>query len=141
MKKSFFLFFVFSLIISGFTINQAVSKDTKQKKYVKVVYFHGDYRCATCKKLEAYTEETVNKYFVNEIKSRNVVWTAINFDKDENEHYVDEFKLYNQALIIMKYENGKLKEWKNLPKIWEYVSNKSEYFKYVKKEIEEYQKG
>jgi len=141
MKKSVYLFLIFTMIISGLTINHSVSKDTKQKNYVKVVYFHSDYRCATCNKLEAYSEEVVNKFFAKEIKSGKVVWAAINFDKDENEHYVDEFNLYNKSLIIMKYENGKLKEWKNLEKIWELVGNKSKYYDFVKKEIKKYQKG
>ncbi|MFP4368700.1 MAG: nitrophenyl compound nitroreductase subunit ArsF family protein [Candidatus Kapaibacterium sp.] len=140
MKKSY-LFIALALIICGLTINQADSKDKKQKNYVKVVYFHSDYRCATCNRLEAYSKETVHKYFTNEMESGKVLWAAINFDKKENKHFVDKFNLYNQSLIIMKYENGKLKDWKNLEKIWQLGGNQAKYFEYVKKEIEEYQKG
>ncbi len=138
MKKTSYFIIVLILMMSGLTINQADGKNTKPKNYVKVVYFHGDYRCATCNKLEVYSEETVKNYFAKDAESGKVVWAAINFDKKENNHFVDIFNLYNQSLIIMKYENGKLKDWKNLQKIWKLVGNKSKYFEYVKKEIEDY---
>jgi len=141
MKKSVYLISVLILIISGLSINSAISKNKTQKNYVKVVYFHGDYRCATCFKLEKYSYKVLDKYFAKEMKSGKVVWASINVDKDKNEHYVDEFNLYNKSLIIMKYENGKLKEWKNLEKIWELVGEQSKYLKYVRKEIEKYLKG
>lgn len=136
--KSIFVLSLFAILLC---INSLPAADKKETKiYVKVIYFHGDYRCATCNKLEAYSKETIEKYFSDEIKSGKVKWDAINFDKKENKHYLDDFKLYNKALMIIKYENGKQKEWKNLEKIWEMVSDKSEYFKYVKNEINKYLK-
>jgi hypothetical protein len=130
---------VFSFVVVLLAMSNSFAEDKKESKdYVKVIYFHGDYRCATCNKLEAYSKETIEKYFSNELGSGKVKWDAINFDKKENKHYLDDFKLYNKALIIIRYENGKQKEWKNLEKIWEKASDKSSYFKYVKNEITKY---
>jgi hypothetical protein len=139
MKNTKYFFLALTIILSGLASITLMSNSSNQKNYVKVVYFHTDYRCATCTKLEKYSQETVEKYFANDLKSGKIVWESINYEEDKNEHYIDKFNLYNKSLILMKYENGKLKEWKNLEKIWELVSNKSKYVDYVKKEIKKYQ--
>ena len=117
-----------------FTIS-IIEAEKTHSSFVKVIYFHTDYRCSTCNKLEKYSKESVEKNFSKEIKSGKVIWEAINFEKEENEKYVEKFELYNKALILVKYENGKQKEWKNLKKIWELVNDKSKYYTYVKNEV------
>jgi len=125
MKSTKYLILALAIIFSGFVTSMLISNSNTQKNFVKVVYFHTDYRCSTCTKLEKYSEETVNKYFADDLKSGKVVWESINYEEEKNEHFVDKFNLYNKSLIIMKYENGKMKEWKNLEKIWELVSNEN----------------
>jgi hypothetical protein len=139
MKSTKYLILAIAIILSGLASSMLISNSNTQKNYVKVVYFHTDYRCATCNKLEKYSEEIVNKYFADDLKSGKIVWESINYEEEKNEHYIDKFNLYNKSLILMKYENGKLKEWKNLEKIWELVSNEKKYKDYVKKEINKYQ--
>ncbi|MFC2131991.1 nitrophenyl compound nitroreductase subunit ArsF family protein [Bacteroidota bacterium] len=141
MKFKAIILLLIMLIMSSAYLSNGVAKEPdKVKNYVKVVYFHGDFRCATCTKLQSYSEEVLKKYFPEDIKNGKIIWSAINFDKDKNKHYLDDFQLYNKALILIKYKNGKQVEWKNCTKIWEYVSDKSEYYKYVKKEVNEYLK-
>lgn len=140
MKITKLLLFAALIAVLGINVNSA-SGQNKSKNYVKVIYFHTDYRCATCTKLEKFSKETVSKYFSEEIESGKLKFEAINFEEESNEHYVDEYDLYNKSLIIIRYENGKKKDWKNLDKIWEYVSSKTKYYNYVKKEIKDYLKG
>lgn len=118
----------------------AFGAPTKEREKVKVYYFYGDYRCATCNKLEKYSQAAVKDNFAAEIKSGKVVWEAINYEKEENSFYVNDFNLYNKALIVAKYENGKLTSWKNLDKIWTLVRNEKKYKDYVKTEVEKYLK-
>lgn len=141
MKKVMYLIFIVTILFSGLSIHQASSKDKKQDNYVNVVYFHGDFRCHTCKTIEKNIKDVVEIYFSKELNSGNVKFKVINFDKKENGHFIDKYNMYNQTLIISKFENGKEKKWKNLEKIWEFVSNQSKFFEYVKKEIDEYKKG
>ncbi len=122
------------LASSGMIANKKADKGS----YVKVIYFHGDYRCPTCNKLEAYSKETIDKYFSKAKKEGRLKWSAINFDKEKNEHYIEKYQLYNKALVLVRYENGKQKEWKNLEKIWEKVGDKNDYLKYLKNEVKKY---
>ncbi len=139
MKLKSILFIVLALFVAAiFSRTSIIRGAEKADDYVKVVYFHGDYRCSACIKLEEYSKETVEKYFSKELKSGELKWTTINYDRDKNKHYIKDFQLYTKSLIIIRYKNGKIKEWKNCQKVWQKIRDKSDYFKYVKEEVEDY---
>lgn len=97
-------------------------------------YFHGNKRCATCRKLEAYSEEALRTAFENELGDSTLIWRTVNYDHKENEHYLKDYGLYTKALILSRVKDGSEVEWKNLDKIWEKVGNKEEFLKYVQEE-------
>ncbi|MFH2055072.1 MAG: nitrophenyl compound nitroreductase subunit ArsF family protein [bacterium] len=99
-----------------------------------VTYFHGDVRCATCKKLEAYSHEAIVEGFSDELKSGSLVWRTVNYDEDANKHYIDDYKLYTKALIVSKMSDSTEVGWVNLEKIWSLVGDKDEFVKYVQTE-------
>ena len=41
--------------------------DTSPDTYIVVYYFHGNYRCITCRTIEMYTREAVNGAFLKEL--------------------------------------------------------------------------
>jgi hypothetical protein len=135
MKKILLIVFALFLVFSV-----EINSTPSQKSYVKVVYFHGKKRCTTCEKIEKYSQESVKKNFSKQLKSGKVKWAIIDFDKKENKHYLDDFALFNQSLVIIKYENGKQKVWKNCTKIWQLTDDEKKFKKYVKDEVNEYLK-
>lgn len=129
-----FLIIAFSRVESGAIITPP------GKSYVKVYYFHGDRRCKTCLTIEKYSKNSVKSNFDKPIEDGDLVMDIINFEKDENEYYIEKFDLFNQALVLARFDNGRMKEWKNLPKIWEYSGDQAKFEKYVVNEIEKYLK-
>jgi hypothetical protein len=105
---------------------------------VVAYYFHGNVRCATCRKLEAYSKEAVETAFAAELKDGRVVWQAVNFDDKQNQHYLKDYKLYTKSLVIVDEANGKAKRWKNLEKIWQLVGDKPAFLRYVQGELRAY---
>jgi len=105
-----------------------------------VYYFHGDFRCPSCIKIEQYTKESVEENFKAKIQSGQIVFGAINVDKKENAHYIQDYQLYTKSVIVSMVKNGKQVKWKNLPRVWELLSNKAGFLSYIKKEIEQYLK-
>ena len=138
MKMKRFSLLLTALLLSMLIFPNSELNSKSDKDYVKVIYFHGDFRCTTCNRLEKFTKETVRETFKKELKNQLVKLEIINFDKDENKHFTDDYNLFNQALIVVKYKNGKQKEWKNLEKIWEYSGDQSKFSDYVEKEIKKY---
>ncbi|MHB0972229.1 MAG: nitrophenyl compound nitroreductase subunit ArsF family protein [Thermoanaerobaculia bacterium] len=105
---------------------------------IVATYFHGDVRCATCRKIEAYSKEALDEGFAREIAAGTVVFQAINTDRAENKHYVQDYKLMMKSLIIAKEKDGKVTDWVNLPKIWQFTGNQDEFMAYVREGVQSY---
>jgi len=101
-------------------------------------YFHYTKRCATCMKLEAYSQEAVEGGFEKEIGSGKLEFRTVNVDEKENHHFIDDYQLFTKTLILSRVKNGKQTEWKNLDKIWDLVGNEKNYKEYVTKEVADF---
>jgi hypothetical protein len=104
-------------------------------------YFHTTYRCASCKKIEAYSKEAIETGFAEELKSGALKFESINIEEEGNEHFIEDYQLYTKSLIICDMKDGKQVRWKNLNKIWELIGNKDEFVQYVQAEIKTYLKA
>ncbi len=111
----------------------AVEKATVGK--LIVTYFHGNARCATCRKLESYAQEVMDSSYASSMKDSSVVWRLINFDEEANDHFLKDYKMYNQSLILSYLVDGKETSWKNLDQIWLLVGDKEKYQTYIRDEI------
>lgn len=123
---------------SSVTVTSATEKTTST---VKVYYFHGNKRCITCKKLEAYTQEALEKYFAENLKSGDVQFEAVNIDNAESEHFIKDYNLYTKSVVLSEIKNGKETKWKNLDKIWSLVSNKDEFLAYIQNNLNSFKNG
>lgn len=111
---------------------------TGESEKTVVYYFHGTRRCPTCRKLEAYSREAIETGFVKELEKGELEFLPVNFDDEENRHYIKDYELFTKSLIVCDFENGKQAKWKNLNKIWELVGDKDEFVKYVQSELRAY---
>jgi len=115
-------------------------KATEKKTEFKVVayYFHGNFRCVTCRKLEALADEAIKTGFPQELKDGVIEWQAVNVEEKGNEHFIQDYKLYSKSLVLVEMDGDKQVKWKNLEKIWELVKDKDAYIKYVQDEVKLY---
>jgi hypothetical protein len=108
---------------------------------IVVYYFHRTMRCATCIKLEEYSDEAIKNGFTEQLKNGQLEWKIINIEDAGNEHFENDYKLYSQSLVLVELRNGKQQRWKNLEKIWELVGMKEAYLHYVQEEVKSYLEG
>lgn len=108
---------------------------------VIVYYFHTNYRCATCIKIEKYTRESIEAAFAKELKSGEIEFRSINVDLPDNKHYVNDYKLFTKSVILSDVAQGKELRWKNLSKVWELIRNQTKFKDYVKNETAAYLQG
>ena len=114
------------------TVVQAVKADSGASADVFIAsYFHGDVRCATCFKLETFSAEAMQTGFAKELKDSALIWRLVNWDRDENKHYVDDYQLFTKAVILSRVRDGKEIAWVNLDSIWTLVGDKEHFIKYV----------
>ena len=103
-----------------------------------VYYFHGNMRCPTCNTLEAYSKEAVETLFADELNSGQVEFQVVNYDESWNGHFLTDYDLSFQSLVLVEMKDGKEVRFTNLDKIWELVGNKPAYFDYVRGEVDAY---
>ncbi len=108
--------------------------------YVTVYYFHGTYRCITCRTIEMYTREAINEAFLTELGDGSLHLRVINMQDPENRAYVDDFGLEYYIVVLERVEDGKRVEWKKLEGVWDLLGDKQSFKKYVIDETRDYLK-
>ena len=100
---------------------------------IRVYYFHGTTRCATCKTIEAYAHETVASAFAAELKAGSMEWTVVNVDEPAHQHFTRDFQLYTRSVVVVDAKDPK--RFKVLDRVWQLVGDKAAFQKYVEQEI------
>jgi hypothetical protein len=122
---------------SGKTVAE---KESAKADRVVAYYFYGNRRCASCKKIEAYSQAAIEEGFAEELKKGTLEFIPINTDEKENKHYTKDYQLYTKSLIVSKIVNGDEIKWKNLTGVWQLLNTEKGFKQYVQDEIGKYLK-
>lgn len=112
--------------------------ESKTDFRVIAYYFHANFRCVTCKKVENLSEKAIKTGFAGELKDGTVDWHAVNVEVKGNEHFIQDYKLYSKSLVLVEMVGDKQVKWKNLESIWKLVNKEDAYLKYVQDEVKMY---
>lgn len=132
--------FAFSVLTPGVSAqepNKGAVSDAGANGVV-AIYFHGNARCATCRKIEAYADEAIAQGFVGELESGRLTWRVVNIDEPANKHFIEDFQLVTRSVVLVEYRDGKVLRWENLDKVWQLVRSKDKFVSYVEGETREF---
>ena len=113
-------------------LTEVKSKNSKVIAY----YFHGTFRCSTCRSIEQYSHDAIQKYFAKELQNGKLEFRPVNVEEPENKHFIQDYQLVTRSLVLSLVSDGKETKWKNLPDVWKIVRDKDKFFQYVKDEVE-----
>ena len=116
--------------------DSSVAEKENSTGKIVIYYFHGNRRCKSCKKIEAYTREAIETSFGTELENGTMEWLPVNTEQDDNEHFIEDYKLYTKSVIVSRIENEKETEWKNLEKVWRLLNDKDSFIKYITDEVQ-----
>lgn len=128
-------------LVAAASVKPAAKPAPKVKRQVVASYFHGNFRCVSCKRIEAWTAETIKKDFAKDIKAGRLVWRVVNTDTKGNEHYKKDYQLYTKSVVLSDVKNGKETRWKNLERVWDLLHDEAAFKGYVHEEVAAYLKG
>jgi len=97
-------------------------------------YFHGSVRCPTCNAIERQSEEAIRAGFPAWLEEGTLAWEVVNFDEPANEHFVEDFQLSHQSVVLAEMEGGRAVRWKNLDRVWDLVHEPAEFEEYITSE-------
>jgi hypothetical protein len=116
----------------------ALADSAAVRHRVIAYYFHTSYRCANCRKIEAYSHEAIEAAFPQELKDGHLAWQLVNVQEKDNEHFIKDYQLYTKSLVLVDEVNGKQVRWKNLAKVWEFLQDRDAFLRYVQDEVRSY---
>ncbi len=139
-KTMICLIFAFALMTGGCSAAEAplAGSVNPQGDHVSVYYFHGDFRCPNCHKIETYTKEAVEGYFGQELDSGKLVFKVVNVDRKENQHFIKDYQLYTKSVVVSLVKDGKEVKADNLQGVWNHLGDKQRFFDYIKSEVSKY---
>ncbi|MGL4710988.1 MAG: nitrophenyl compound nitroreductase subunit ArsF family protein [Shewanella sp.] len=105
------------------------------KNGLNVYYFHGNQRCTTCVKMEAFTQKALMENFSKEVRDSEMQLDVVNLDLNENQHYIEDYQLAFRTVVISTSKDGVETEWRRLDRIWELAKNELAFKQYVTEEI------
>jgi hypothetical protein len=104
-------------------------------------YFHGKFRCTTCRTIEQYSHDAIQTYFAKELGNGRLAFRPVNIEEPENKHFIQDYQLVTRSLVLsLMAADGKETKWKNLADVWKLVRDKEKFFQYVKDEVEKFLK-
>lgn len=105
---------------------------------VVAMYFHGDIRCATCRKVEAYAKEAVEEGFKEQVAAGGVEFRAVNVERPENRHFIQDYQLTNKSVVVADEVGNAVTRWVKLDNVWGLVGNHDAYLVYVQDAVRAY---
>lgn len=125
---------------SGTSSPPIVDRDAN-RHVVRVYYFHTSQRCATCKRIEALSEEAVRTGFRGELERGEVEWRVVNLDDPASRHFTQDYELYTKSVVVTERVGDRETRWKQLPRVWELVRDPPGFRQYVQREVQGYLEG
>ncbi len=120
------------------TKEKSASQKNSSSEHFIAYYFHATRRCPTCLKIEASTGEALKEKFAEELKVGKLEWRSVNVTLPENKHFVDEYQLVSQSVVLSAVQGGKETKWKKLDKVWQLIRNKEAFFSYIQTETRDF---
>ena len=118
------------------SLSQLQTMDTKVVAY----YFHVNVRCTTCRTIESYSRDVIERKFGADIAGNRLQYKLVNVQLPENRHFVKDYQLFTKSLVLVRFEKGREAEHKVLNETWELVGDKSAMQGYVEREVRDYLK-
>ncbi len=109
-----------------------------EKDGVQVYYLHGNFRCPTCRTIEAYAKEAVESGFSEELRTGQIAWRVINYEEPGNEHYAIDYEAVAPTVVLVKFEGGRQVDWKGLPEVWEHAGDKNAFLSFVQNNLRQF---
>ena len=110
----------------------SAGRPVTEGRKVIAYYFHGNFRCVSCVKIETLSRKVVTEGYPEEIKSGRLEFRKVNVDEPQNRHFIEDYQLSSKSLVIVEVRDGRQVRWRNLEKVWTLIDSEQEFVSYVR---------
>jgi hypothetical protein len=108
---------------------------------VVAYYFHGRFRCASCMRIESLSGKAIREGFPEELRSGRLAFREVDVEEPGNRHFIYEYRLVGQSLVIVEFRDGRRVRWKTLEKVWTLLGSEKAFLRYVRDGVSSYLGG
>jgi hypothetical protein len=119
----------------------APSRPAPVTRKVVAYYFYGNFRCANCRRIEAWTANVVQTDFAEDLRGGQLAWVPVNVEQPGNQHFIRDYQLYTRSVVLVELENGRQTRYKNLQRVWQLLGSSEAFGAYIRQEVSAYLKG
>ena len=95
MKSTVFLNLMLIPLFSGFLSSAQTHKEAKVQAY----YFHGQFRCETCRTVESEAKQNLKELYGDKVS-----FQALNLEEKANQEIAKKLKVSGQTLLVVNGE-------------------------------------
>ncbi len=99
--------------------------------------FLNDHPCESSRRLEAWTKEALESAYLAELRSGDVVFRSVDYDRPADKHYLKDYALPFQSIVLQ--DAAVPSRWKRLDKLWELIGDQKAFRQYVQDEVKAFQ--
>ena len=110
-------------------------------KHFVAYYLHGRARCVSCTTIERLTKNALDTHFADAQKTGLMEVRLVNVETPENRHYIQDYQITNQSVILSELQDGKEVRWKNLKQVWRLLRDEKAFDDYIRTETDAFLKG
>ncbi len=110
----------------------SAGRPVAEGRKVIAYYFHGNFRCVSCVKIESLSRKAITESFPDDIRSGRLEFREVNVDEPQNRHFAEEYQLSSQSLVIVDIRDGRQARWRNLEKVWTLLDSEKDFVAYVR---------
>ena len=110
-------------------------------KHFVAYYLHGKARCVSCTTIERLTKIALDTHFADAQKSGLMDVRILNVETPENRHYIQDYQITNQSVVLSELQDGKEVRWKNLKQVWRLLRDEKAFDDYIRTETDAFLKG
>jgi len=122
-------------------ISERAAMPSKPADKVIVYYFHSTRRGFSCRLMESLAEEVVKTEFGADLKQARLEFHSVNTDKSQNRHFISDYGLHTQSIVLSEFRGGREVRHKILVRIWALLHQKAGLQRHIQGEVRAYLKA
>jgi hypothetical protein len=123
------------LVVPRNSATDATSVSASPPAEYVAYYFHRTARCATCLKIESTAHDVIFRDFAVALREGKLLFLPTNVEAAGNEHYIKDYELVSQSLVLVRYSDGRVESSRNLDRVWELVGDSASFDRYLHDEL------
>ncbi len=106
-----------------------------------ILQFHRTQRCKFCTNMENHTRETLNTYFLEDIRDKKIVFRTVDMEQPKYKSLIKKYNIFTSSIVLIDVFENKELRWELVPEAWRQTNKKQKFIEMLRLKIDEFRIG